>query len=213
MKTNASAADDISPLRFGWAAVVVALATYVTVAATFWSLIDIVTVFLSPLLWGVVCALLLAALIVGIYCAIRYRAAGIRALAPLLTLLIVGAALYSIDYTRLWLRANFALKRTVRATVIARIQSGTLRPNVAHNASLIQLPAGLAGASSGGGEVVVERTRGGLMILFFTFRGILDNFSGYVYSESDRSPRDGDFGGEFFTIEKVAPHWYWVATG
>ncbi|HYO77627.1 MAG TPA: hypothetical protein VE010_14290 [Thermoanaerobaculia bacterium] len=213
MDANERTAGATPPLRFAWAAVVVALTVYVAVAATFWSLIDLLTVFLAPLLWVAVTVLLLAALVICVYCAIRYRAAGIRAHAPLLTLLIVGATLHSIDYTSLWLRANFAFKRKVRETVITRVRAGTLQPNVEQSATLIQLPPDLARASAGPGAVVVERTGGDLTVLFFTFSGILGNFSGYVYSESDRSPRNGDFGGEFFTIEKVAPHWYWVATG
>ena len=55
-----------------------------------------------------------------------------------------------------------------------------LKPNVSHNASLIHLPKEYKHLSKGGGEILVEKTGKDLNIVFYTNRGMLDNFSGIV---------------------------------
>jgi hypothetical protein len=45
-----------------------------------------------------------------------------------------------------------------------------------------------------------------------TFRGILDNFSGFMYRFNDTAPRDGVFTGEFLEIKRLSKNWYWTAT-
>jgi hypothetical protein len=37
---------------------------------------------------------------------------------------------------------------------------------------------------------------------FFTYRGILDNFSGFVYSPNDKRPWKNDFDGNFKEIKR-----------
>ncbi|MNR19056.1 hypothetical protein D3C85_1358200 [compost metagenome] len=49
-------------------------------------------------------------------------------------------------------------------------------------------------------------------VFFFTFRGILDNFSGFIYSSSDQEPQQEDFGGDFKEIKRIDNNWYWVSS-
>lgn len=55
--------------------------------------------------------------------------------------------------------------------------------------------------SKGGGEVVIEKN--GKLIVFFMYRGVLDNFSGFVFSPSDKKPTQHDFNGDFKQILKA----------
>jgi len=59
---------------------------------------------------------------------------------------------------------------------------------------------------------MVYRRDGQTLIFFFDFRGILDSFSGFVYSTGNIKPQSGDFGGEFVEIEELRSGWYWASS-
>ncbi len=50
-----------------------------------------------------------------------------------------------------------------------------------------------------------------IWLVFFTYRGILDSFSGFMYRSDDTSPGDGDFAGEFYETERLRKNWFWAA--
>jgi hypothetical protein len=77
---------------------------------------------------------------------------------------------------------------------------------------LIALPSRLSGLSSHGGEIMRFHRQNDTLILFFDYRGILDSFSGFVYSTDDLPPESGDFGGKFFAIERLRNNWFWVSS-
>lgn len=83
--------------------------------------------------------------------------------------------------------------------------------NAGGRGDLIALPPGLTHLSSGG-EIVRFHRQQDVLILFFDFRGILDSFSGFVYSTDDVPPKVGDFGGEFFEIDRFQKNWFWVSS-
>ncbi|MBL4954371.1 hypothetical protein JK635_19615 [Neobacillus sp. YIM B02564] len=58
----------------------------------------------------------------------------------------------------------------------------------------------------------MERNENNYSVLFFTYRGILDNFSGFVYVPNDQRPYKNDFDGDFKEIEKLDKSWYWVGS-
>jgi hypothetical protein len=66
--------------------------------------------------------------------------------------------------------------------------------------------------SKGGGDIVVETKGKAKSILFFTYRGMLDNFSGFVYNPNDNKPSKSDFNGDFEQIKKVHKNWYYVSS-
>jgi hypothetical protein len=47
---------------------------------------------------------------------------------------------------------------------------------------------------------------------FFTYRGILDNFSGFVYTPNDQTPSKNAFEGDFKKIEKMDKNWYFIGS-
>jgi hypothetical protein len=92
------------------------------------------------------------------------------------------------------------------------VKDGKLVPNVSHNPTLIHLPDSLGTLSLGGNDIVATREEGDLHVFFFTFRGILDNYSGFMYSESGGKLEQPDFRGDtLIESTKMADHWYYVA--
>lgn len=199
-------------LKVTWWLVVAAVAIYCLLAFFFWSLIDVLTPFAAPFLWLPVLALALAAIGTAIVLPFRRRQArGFASLLPLVFLAACFIATRFVDFTRLWLAANFKLRYSDRVEVVRRITSGEFRPNVPHNPSLIALPSQFASVSLGGGEVEVRREGDKLKILFFTFRGVLDNFAGYVYTSDGAAPTSADFAADFIINRKVRDRWYYVS--
>ncbi len=99
-----------------------------------------------------------------------------------------------------------------REKIISMVQSGELKPNVSYNQNLIQLPDEYKHLSKGGGDIMIEREGDTLKIFFFTFRGILDNFSGFAYIADNSVLSQTDFNGDFDEIIKKREHWFWGAS-
>jgi len=59
---------------------------------------------------------------------------------------------------------------------------------------------------------MVERSRDATYILFFTYRGVLDNFSGFMYRSDNTLPAEGDFGGNWAEKKRIDQNWFWVAS-
>jgi len=57
----------------------------------------------------------------------------------------------------------------------------------------------------------VEKKETEMYVLFFRYKGVLDNFSGYMYRSDDSPPRN-EFGGDYFEVIRLRPHWYWIAS-
>lgn len=199
-------------MKLTWWLAIAATVAYCLLSFAFWSLIDVVTPFAAPLLWLPVLATTLAAVVASVVLPLRrWKTRRLPSLLPLAFLVACFLVTRFVDFTALWLAANFKLRQADRGEVVQRIVSGELHPNVPHNASLIALPKRYAPVSLGGGEVMVQRDEDKLKILFFTFRGVLDSFAGFVYSSDGSAPKNGDFAGEFIINRKVQDRWYYVS--
>ncbi len=173
-----------------------------------WLLVEILTPFLMPFLWLGAGGCFLAVTVLSII-ALFKKWDWKPALIQVVTVLL----LFFFPFTKVVLDIDFNMNKAERETVVEKVEEGKLIPNVSHNDSLIHLPEEYDELSKGGGDIIVEEKRGETMILFFTFRGILDSFTGFVYSSSGRKPRSGDFGGDFIEVEKLDDHWYVVVSG
>ena len=202
--------DRLFKLTWWLAGIVVAI--YCLLSFFFWSLMDIVTPFAGPFLWLLVLALAIGAVVIAIILPFRrwktHRMASLLPLGFLVTCFIIT---HFIDFTALWLAANFRFRHAERTHVVRLIAKGELRPNVSHNASLIALPREFASVSLGGGEALIQRDGDKFKILFFTFRGVLESFAGFVYTSDGSAPKNGDFAAEFFITRKVQDGWYYVS--
>jgi len=95
--------------------------------------------------------------------------------------------------------------------VIDQIENGTIKvPN--EDYGLIELPVEYQHLSQGGGEIVYEKKDDYIQIFFYTFRGVLDNFSGYMYKPDDKQPNSDDFLGDWKQIIKERPYWYYCSS-
>ena len=123
----------------------------------------------------------------------------------------LAAAVYFVTpFTQLWLSANYRWYRSDRLRVVHDVQSGKLTPG---HGGVVALPSGRPRVSTGGNEVLVEEHGGKQYVFFYTYRGILDNYSGFLFvPEGGRPSLFGDFGEVDSTQAKpLEPNWYFVA--
>jgi hypothetical protein len=190
-------------IKMTWWLAGVAAAVYCLLSFFFWILIDVVTPFAAAFLWLPVLVIAIAAVVTATILPFRrWRTHRIASLLPFAFLVACFITTRFIDFTALWLAGNFRFHHADRVQVVRRIANGKLRPNVSHNASLIALPRQFAPVSLGGGEVVVQRDGDKLKILFYTFRGVLDHFAGFVYTSDGSAPKNGDFAGSSSSLER-----------
>lgn len=174
-----------------------------------WPLTEILTVFLEPILELFVGILFIVFSIAAIVYAIRRRKTGgtevwFPSAICLATLLVV----IFIPFNRLYLKFNFKYYESKRTAAAQQILAGSHGQLVRSGGrgDLILLPDRERALSAGGGEVMVDHREGKTYVLFFTFRGILDHFSGYVYSPSDTPPAQDEFLGRGLEVYRVAPN-------
>jgi len=133
-----------------------------------------------------------------------------------LPLLIYAATLAVLAYAPLHqvaLQQNFSWHRESRERIVARVEAGELKPNVATNKNLIALGDAAPKVSAGGNDIVVDETDEGTYVLFLTSRGLKHAFTGFLRVPPDADPR------KFFEFEHKPPSqltrydkdWYFVA--
>src|SRR5205807_2438951 len=125
-----------------WRLLVAATTVYWLFAFFFWHFMGWLSPFIAPFLWLPVYGLALTALIFAIVLPIRrWRSQRARSLWPLAVFVALFVATGFVDFTNLWIRANFIMGRSSREKIVHRIAARELRPNVSYNAQLIRLPA------------------------------------------------------------------------
>jgi hypothetical protein len=172
-----------------------------------WDLVDIITEFLMLPIWLFVYAFFI---IMTIWTLIHLFKK--RKWQPFVIQLITISLWFSFPFNQVNLDLNFKIHQDKREEVATKIENGVIKPNVSDSPSLIQLPKKYTQLSKGGGDIVVETKGKANSILFFTYRGMLDNFSGFVYNPNDNKPSKRDFNGDFKQIKKVHKNWYYVSS-
>ena len=154
-----------------------------------WTLVDLepALVFL-PMHLLVAPAILFVVTLWALVVASGARTRGRAALAPLAVCLVTWTLLTTVPWLRLWLTFNFHWHRTDRERVVEDIRRGVLAPNVDYNASLIALGRSYPHISAGNNNVVVEKRPEGPWVLFFTFRGVLNHYSGFLHVPEGGDP-------------------------
>ncbi|MBY0200810.1 hypothetical protein ACTHQ0_27865 [Priestia megaterium] len=172
-----------------------------------WDLVDIITEFLMLPIWLFVYAFFI---IMTIWTLIHLFKK--RKWQPFVIQLITISLWFLFPFDQINLDLNFKIHQDKREEVATKIENGVIKPNASDSPSLIQLPKKYTQLSKGGGDIVVETKGKAKSILFFTYRGMLDNFSGFVYNPNDNKPSKRDFNGDFKQIKKVHKNWYYVAS-
>ncbi|AYE51862.1 hypothetical protein OEA_19650 [Priestia megaterium NCT-2] len=172
-----------------------------------WDLVDIITEFLMLPIWLFVYAFFI---IMTIWTLIHLFKK--RKWQPFVIQLITISLWFLFPFNQINLDLNFKIHQDKREEVATKIENGVIKPNASDSPSLIQLPKKYTQLSKGGGDIVVETKGKAKSILFFTYRGMLDNFSGFVYNPNDNKPSKRDFNGDFKQIKKVHKNWYYVSS-
>jgi hypothetical protein len=145
---------------------------------------------------------------------LRIRQDGVKFAAPFAIYGLTLALLAYAPLQQIALQRNFDWHRTDRERIVARIEAGELKPNLAHNPNLIALGNGEANVSAGGNDIVVDRAENGhYFVLFLTARGLKHRFSGFLHVPPGGDPAD------FFEFDDKPPSlvvrydkdWYFVA--
>ena len=196
-----------------WASLAAGL--LVLLAAFFeWVIIDLepALVFL-PMHLLVAPAILFVVTLWALGLALDVKRHGRAALQPLAVCVIAWALLATIPWLRLWLAVDFRWHLADRERIVEDIRRGVLVPNVDYNGALVALGLGSPHVSAGHNEVVLERHPEGPWVLFFTFRGVLNHYSGFL-----KVPEGCECDPETFSDlsnrrHQVVPYgngWYWV---
>lgn len=152
-------------------------------------------------------------IISSLTCLLKFKAIGKSCFAPIgiqvATLLL---AIY-VPFTQLWLKVDYAINKDQRNVVVNEVLGDQLIPNVEHNSSLINLGDKYPNLSRGGNDIFIEKHDNLTYIFFFTFRGILDNYSGYLYVPVGGSPEKySDLNEtEVTEIKHIENNWYLVS--
>jgi hypothetical protein len=176
-----------------------------------WTLVDIFTPFFAPFIEIIgYFIFIVCSLIIFIYYVASRKNRRARNKIPILLNVGVLVLVLVIPITSITLNLDFRYHKSERDEVVQLVLNGSLNPNVSHNESLILLPNEYKKLSKGGGEIVVEGTGQGTHILFYTYRGVIDNYAGFIYTVDGRRPDAVRFG-DFIEVKKLNRYWYWVS--
>jgi hypothetical protein len=179
-----------------------------------WDAVTVITVFLMPFYWTFVGVVVVGMVAAAIIQAVKRRSGKslVRLLAPFAIVAALLLALRYVPFTRLYLEADFALHTAGREEVARLIEAGEIDFD-GERSGRVALPARYARLSKSG-DVLIHITDSGVDVLFFTFDGVLDNFSGYAYSPEDSESAARAFvrAGDLREIVKKKEHWYWVSS-
>lgn len=175
-----------------------------------WDLHDLLTPFLwlpisSSIHWAGWLSMVLTLLF-----AVTRRIPARRAILATSALSIAFAADFFVPYTDIWLDLNYRTKLAYRNEIVQAVRKRELAPNVAHNARLIRLPPEPA-VSKGGNEVVVQNYGEDPFVLFYTFRGVLSHYAGFLWVPATGNARDFDDLAQGALIRHKEGQWYYVS--
>ncbi|BAU29816.1 hypothetical protein DFP93_112100 [Aneurinibacillus soli] len=171
-----------------------------------WELVDFFTPFFMPVIWLCAVIFFLVVAIASISIAVKEKV-----WKPLLVQGVALSLYLFVPFTSIMISLDFYLYKSARQEVIRMVESQELRPTVSETSSLIHLPPKYERLSKGGGDIMVKKQGDKYALFFFTFRGMLDNFSGFMYVPSEQFPTDA-FGGGFAEIQEIEKHWYWIGS-
>lgn len=210
VETARSAALASAARSRSWALALTGCTVLFAERAFHWDLVEVVTPVFGGLLKGTAWAVAGAISFWLLVRAVRGPVRGVRRIGPFLFSVAVLAAAWYMPWTQFWLTANFIFKREAREQVVTDIRRGKLTPNVPYNPQLIALPEG-SGLSKGGDQVVVQGLPDAPYIFFYTYRGLLDNYSGFLWVPFGGSPgRYQDAADPGTEIQRFPGNWYFI---
>ena len=179
--------------------------------AFYWNLAEWLSVFLcGPLL--ALCYLATASVLLwSLATALRTRGSWNRFLPAILCATALAAARF-VPFDALWLKADFILRRSDRESIIAQLRSGAISaPFPGHPIGLIALPSSPA-VSRSGNDILVSGSRQDPFVFFYTFRGVIDNYAGFLRVPPGHLPDEFTAAGDQpFLTEKFGDGWFFLS--
>ncbi len=189
----------------------VAVGVWLIVDTFQWDIVDFLTPFLfAPLLIFSLVGAAVTLLVCVIVFIVRLckRGAKRRLLYSLLLLLTIGAFVMTnfVYMDELYEDARFALlSKRFDAAAEEMLAEG-------YDEGWVKLPAKYAGLSRGGGEVHIVGEGESKTVMFYTFRGILDNFSVYAYAPTAGAYEEMEHYTDWVQIIPIREGWYFCAS-
>ncbi|WP_329767682.1 hypothetical protein [Bacillus nitratireducens] len=174
---------------------------------TKWYLVQLVTPFFMPFVSIAIYGSFFIIFIIGIINFIKCKN-----WKPLVIQLIIIIICIYVPFVKIYMKLDFIIYKEDRKQVIELIEQKKLIPNVEYNNKMIHLPKQFVSTSKNGGDILVQEKENSTLIFFYTYRGILDNFSGFIYSPNDIKPIKSDFNSDFKEIIKLEKNWYYVTS-
>lgn len=119
-----------------------------------------------------------------------------------------------VPFTMLWLKFDFYFYRAEREAIVHDINSGKYADYaLLNNRYSVPLKDSYPNVSMGGNEVMVEEVNGLYYVFFYTFRGILDNYAGFIYVPTAGDPSQyGDLNESRKTeLRHLDGNWYYAS--
>lgn len=175
-----------------------------------WLIVDLLTVFLMVPLESAIWIAFWTIAVISLSCLTQWKKIGPKSLAPVALQIFTVLAVAFVPFTSIWLRVDFAMHRSTREAIVKKVDSGELSGS---GGPLIQLTGQYPVVSRGGNQIVVEEHSGRRYILFYTFRGILDNYAGFLHVAPGGDPTEySDLNEkEVSEIVRLDGDWYYVS--
>lgn len=109
--------------------------------------------------------------------------------------------------TEMYVTIDYYLYHSKREDIIEMLYNAE---QVNRNSYIYKLPEKYQSLSCDG-EIVIENDYKNKIILFYTYRGIMDSFSGFIYVPNSYVLYDEVYGSEIIKKIKFNENWYWVA--
>lgn len=136
-----------------------------------------------------------------------YKKTRVKSFLPLILSVTLIFLVIDRPLSPLFQNVEFSVKLDKREEVARQIINGEIKP-FNDRGDLFIVPEKYNNISiSDGNEVMKMNDK----LFFFTVRGILDNFSGYVYSPSGLEPTHEDVQATIIWMQKMNDHWYYVS--
>ena len=139
----------------------------------------------------------------------RIKAERLLAALPLIIFIFVVSIHQFVSFSLPKVRIEHALHAKNREVVVEAIQNNEYTDDGIGN---IRLPFSRRFLSCDGEVYVYQNDEQGIVIGFWSFRGLLMNpFESVIYTSYPKPPTTSTLGcGELYTVKKLSEHWYWV---
>lgn len=169
-----------------------------------WELLKTFTLLLMPIIWLAVYGFFILIYIIAIAHILKKKERLPFYLQSLVLLLIL-----IIPFEQILIDLYFAINKSQRAEVVSMIQNETMTTS---SEAKVHLPNKYAHLSSDDGSIEIEEQNGEYSLLFYTYKGIQDDFNGYIFSPNDKKPSNYSFGGDLKEIQRIEENWFYVVS-